>query len=460
MDVLKEFKITLGLDSKGLDQGIRKTESNLKGLGKVAGAVFASFASYGALKNAVSAFTELADKIGHTSKLMGYSVENVHSLGNALKRFGGGVDAGVNSLNSLTNALQEARFGGGALVEVARKFGINFLKSNGELMTSEELLISLGKQMQGLDRLSRIEVGKKLGLDQSVILALSDGGDELEKLIRRQKQLGTITAKDYKIAQDFGNAWEELKESFNSLSILMGRFLLPVFKKIFEGFTAFIDFIKNHKVVVIGFFAGLLVAMTPILLAFGKMAVASVTAFAPFYAVIGAITAIALVAEDIYGYFYGWDTITGDLVKKFPALGNALEFIRPIVMGIEETFKRIFSWITNPSWDSFKDIFKGWGDALKEFVLKPLEMIQDLFSNIASSITGFISNSFSKIGSFFSSQNQVSSTPALSQNSQTYNINANVSQNITSPNPKGLADETAGALINSINAQRNMIGRN
>lgn len=455
MSILKEFKIAIGLDTKDLDKGIKKSEDSLKSFGKIAGGIFASFASFGAIKSAVFSFTELADKVGHASNLMGYSTENVYSLGNALKRFGGNTDSAISSLNSLSNALQEARFGGGALIDVGRKYGITFLNANGQLMKSEELLLSLGKQMQGLDNLSKVEIGQKLGLDQAMILALQDGGASLEALIKRQKDLGTITEQDYKVAQEFGNVWEEIKESFAGLSFMIGRFILPIVKKLSEGMVSFIDFIKKHKVVVVGFFAGLLVAMTPILVAFAQMAIASVTAFAPFYAVIGAVTAIALAIEDIYGYFHGWDTITGELANKFPIVKNALEAIRPIVLGIEATFGKILDWIANPSWSSFSDIFKCWGDALSEFFIKPLEYVKNLFSDVMGSVKNFFSESFG--GLFSSTEIPTQAKGAVSNN---YNINASVNQNITSPTPKALADVTASNIIGSINAQRNLIGSN
>lgn len=455
MSILKEFKIAIGLDTKDLDKGIKKSEYSLKSFGKIAGGIFASFASFGAIKSAVFSFTELADKVGHASNLMGYSTENVYALGNALKRFGGNTDSAISSLNSLSNALQEARYGGGALIDVGRKYGITFLNANGQLMKSEELLLSLGKQMQGLDNLSKVEIGQKLGLDQATILALKDGGASLEALIKRQKDLGSITEQDYRVAQEFSNVWEEIKETFAGLSFMIGRFILPIVKKLSEGMVSFIDFIKKHKVVVVGFFAGLLVAMTPILLAFAQMAVASVTAFAPFYAVIGAVTAIALAVEDIYGYFHGWDTITGELANKFPIVKSALEAIRPLVLGIEATFGKILEWIQNPSWASFSDIFKGWGDALSEFFIKPLEYVKTLFSDVMGSVKNFFSESFG--GLFSNTEIPTQSKGAVSNN---YNINANVNQNITSPTPKALADVTAGNIIGSINAQRNLIGSN
>lgn len=457
MSILKEFKIAIGLESEDLEKGIKNSEASLKSLGKVAGSVFASFAGYNALKQAISSFSDFSSKIGHTSRLMGYSIEDVHALGNALKRFGGSEDSAISSLNSLTHALSEARYGGGALIDVAKKFGISFLDANGKMMNSETLLMSLGKQIKGLDRLSQIEIGKKLGLDDSVLLALKDGGSELTKLIRRQKELGVVTKKDYKIAQEFGNAWEELKESFKNLSYVLGRTILPPLKKMIELFTSFIDFFRRNKALMIGFFAGLAVAISPLIIGFSKMALASVTAFAPFYAVIGAITAIALVIEDIYGYFKGWDTITGKLADRFPLIKSALESIKPAILGLEKAFNSIVNWVKDPSWEGLIDRFKALGNIILDFLVKPLELVKDLFSNIITNIGSFFKETFSGLLGL-NKQPEISSSTSSPNNN--YNITANVNQNITSPTPKALADSTAGSILNSIKAQRNMIGSN
>lgn len=504
-ETLKEFKIAVGLDTKELTQSVRQSESILKSFGKVAGGIFASYLGYEALKNTIFGFTELADKIGHTSKMMGYSMEETHALGNALKRFGGNTDSAMSSLNSLSGALQDAKFGGGALIDVARKYGIQFMESNGKLMSAENLLKSLGKQMQGYDKLTQMEIGKKLGLDDSLILALQDGGVELERLIKRQKELGVITQRDYDLAQEFGNAWEELKESFKAISMQIARTLMPVLKKVIDGIVGFIDYLRKHKALVIGFFAGLAIALAPILAQFIAIAGASITAFAPLYAVVGVVTAIALVAEDIWVYFQGGDSVVGELAKKFPIIGSLLEGIRPIVMGIVEAFKDIVKWLENPSWegllDIFKkwgnaiytylkepidsvkrvfdtmfldvknwlqdpswgglvDIFKKWGDAIYEYFKKPLDYIKSLITDIGGSIKNFIADSW--IGGLLGmeKQPQISSSQPTSNTTNNYNVNASVNQNITSATPKALADQTSSAIIDSINSQRQMIGAN
>lgn len=459
-ETLREFKIAIGLDSKDLDQGIKKSESSLKSFGKIAGSIFATYLSYETLKGAIFGFTELADTIGHASKMMGYSVEDTHALGNALKRFGGNTDSAISSLNSLSSALQEAKFGGGALVEVAKKYGIGFMESNGQLMSAENLLKSLGKQMQGYDKLTQMEIGKKLGLDDSLILALQDGGEELERLVKRQKELGTITKADYDLAQQFGNSWEELKESFKSISLMIGRVLLPPLKKLIDGLIGFVEFLKDHKALVVSFFAGLLIAMSPILVAFTQMAVASATAFAPLYAVVAVATAIALAAEDIWVYFQGGDSVVGELAKKFPIIASILEGIRPIVMGIVEGFSDVVNWLKDPSWEGLTNIFSKWGDAIYNYLQKPLDYIKSLVSDIGGSIKNFVADSW--IGDLFGMEKQpaVTTAPVGGGTTNNYNVSASVNQNITSPTPQALANQTSSAIIDSINAQRNMIGRN
>lgn len=458
--ILQEFVIAVGLDTKKLDSGVKGTENRLKSLGKVASSVIASFLSYKAIQSAIFGFTELADKIGHTSTMMGYSLENTHALGNALKRFGGNTDSAISSLNSLSNAIQEAKFGGGALIDVARKYGISFLNANGSLMDAESLLKSLGSQMKGFDKLTQMEIGKKLGLDDSLILALQDGGEALDYLIQRQKQLGVVTKKDYDLAQAFGNSWEELKESFKSISLMIGRVLLPPLKKLIDGFVFFIDFLRDHKALVIAFFSGLLIAMTPILVSFTQIAIASAAAFAPIYAVVGTITAIALAVEDIWVYFKGGDSVVGDLAKKFPIIKSTLEAIRPIIMGIANVFSEIMDFLNDPSWENLTNIFRAWGEAIYSFIQKPLEYVKSLISGIGDSIKGLFNASW--IGGIFGMNGQpaIGTHQTHTSTSNTYNVNANINQSITSPTPQSLANQTSSAIIDSINAQRSMIGRN
>ena len=455
-DVLKQFRIVFGIDTKPLDSGVQKAESTLKRFGRVFNSIAATYFSYKIIQGVINGFADFNTKLGHSTSLMGYNIENVSAMGGALKRFGGDTQSVINSLNALNSGLQDAKFGGGALIDVAKRYGLSISTSNGKLMSAEQLLNSLSRQLQRYDKQTRVAIASQLGLDESLVRAFSNGGAELQKLIDKQKQYGIITAKDVRISDNFNNAVLDLKDSFGGVVKMFSRLVLPLLTKLIKLLTSFVEFMKKHKQFVIAFFSALLIAMIPVLAILGKMAVASAAAFAPIYAVIGVITAIALVVEDIYYYFMGWDSVTGDLVKKFPLLGKALETIRPIFMAIKQAFSDIMDFLSDPSWDNFINIFKNIGNAIISMIEAPIARVKAILNDMIDAVKNFImDNAIYKL--IFGESNNMPVVPT-SNNTSTTNNNVQVTQNISSATPKALADETKGLLTSQINQQRQQVG--
>ena len=455
-DVLKQFRIVFGVDTKPLDSGVQKAESTLKRFGRVFNSIAATYFSYKIMQGVINGFADFNTKLGHSTSLMGYNIENVSAMGGALKRFGGDTQSVINSLNALNSGLQDAKFGGGALIDVAKRYGLSISTSNGKLMNAEQLLNSLSRQLQRYDKQTRVAIASQLGLDESLVRAFSNGGAELQRLIDKQKQYGIITAKDVRISDNFNNAILDLKDSFGGVVKMFSRLVLPLLTKLIKLLTSFVEFMKKHKQFVIAFFSALLIAMIPVLAILGKMAVASAAAFAPIYAVIGVITAIALVVEDIYYYFMGWDSVTGDLVKKFPLLGKALETIRPIFMAIKQAFSDIMDFLADPSWDNFINIFKNIGNAIISMIEAPIARVKAILNDMIDAVKNFImDNAIYKL--IFGESNNTPVVPT-SNNTSTTNNNVQVTQNISSATPKALADETKGLLTSQINQQRQQVG--
>lgn len=409
-DIIEQFKVVFDLDDKPLQDGIKNTETSIKGLGKIFGAVFASIVSYGAIKAITQDYVNLNLKLFDSSSLLKESAGEVQALGNALQRFGGNTEDAISSLSSLQDNLEAAKRGEGSLIEVTKKFGVAF----DPYKSASENLKLLAPQLAKMSVSQRKFIGQQLGLSDSIIRAYSDGGKELDKFLAQQERLGTVTEEDKKVSSEFANANLFLGETFQAITRDLARVVLPAFTKLVDLFSEFILWAREHKAVVIGFFAGLLIAMTPILIAFGEMAVASVSAFAPLYAVVGVVTAISLIFEDLLYYFRGYDSATGDLVKKFPILANILEGIRPIVVGIADTFNKIVDFLKDPSWKSFSDIFKTAGQALYDFLIQPFDALSKMIfglsldnlissiKQVGTSIIDFIMSPFKSIADFIS----------------------------------------------------------
>lgn len=468
-DIIEQFKVVFDLDDKPLQDGIKNTETSIKGLGKIFGAVFASILSYGAIKSITQDYVNLNLQLFDSTELLKENAGEVQALGNALQRFGGNTEDAIGSLSSLQDNLELAKRGEGALIEVTKKFGVAF----DPYKSASENLKLLAPQLARMTVSQRKFIGQQLGLSDSIIRAYSDGGKELNKFLAQQERLGTVTEEDKKVSSEFANANLFLGETFQALTRDLARVVLPAFTKLVNLFSEFILWAREHKVVVMGFFAGLLIAMSPIIIAFGKMAVASLKAFAPLYAVIAVVTAIALVFEDLLYYFRGFDSATGDLVEKFPLLASVLEGIRPIVEGIADTFDRIVDFFKDPSLDNFVEIFKTAGQALYDFLIQPFEYLYNIVTDMLKplkEIGNFASGVFEKIGGFFGGDDEKQMQPtvipqapsipnsATNRTQNNYNVNNNFNQNISSATPKQLADNTNRNIVQSINLQRQQQG--
>ena len=376
--VLKQFTIAFGLNNTALKNGLKDSENALSSFADTAKRLLGAWVSYEFFKNAISNFSEYTTQLSNASAITGASIQSINALGGALKRFGGNAESAINAIKSINQHLHEAKFGGGALLEISKKYGLVISKG----ATAEQTILNLAKQMGRYDRQTRVAIASQLGLDEAMVRAFADGGQELEQLINKQKKLNIIDPRDEKIAQKFTYALLDLKDIFTALMRDFARVILPSFTKLLNIFTNFIEFLRKHKIFVTAFFAGILVALTPILLTLGKMAIASSLAFAPFYAIGAIIASLALVFEDLLYYFQGYESVTGNLVKKFPLLAPLIEPLRAIVLGIYDTFKSIYTLITEPSWDNLSKVFKNVGNVIKSLIEIPIKAVKNIIDGL------------------------------------------------------------------------------
>lgn len=522
-DILKQFTFSFSIDNKQLKQGIKETQSSLSNLASNFKRLVGAYFTYSAFSGMLKAYNDLNIEIGNASDLLGINAKTIGILGNAIKRFGGDTSSATNALKSMQNHLENAKQGGGALVDIASRYGISI----NAYQKADKALFSLAKQMQGYSHSTKIAIMQSIGLDEAMQRAFLDGGKELERQIRKQEALGVATENDIQISRDFNNAILDLKDIFSALTRELMRGIVPILKGFVDMVYSFVEFLRKHQFFVKTFFVALAIALSPILLMLAKMAIASLTAFAPFYAIGAVITTIALIFEDLYGYFMGWDSATGQLVDKFPLLKKPLEMIKPIVLGIVKTFERLWAFLKNPSWKSFGDIFKeieatikgainsvidffvGFFDFLaeqfpalapyfnfladnfknlKDLVFGLWEAVKDFFKALfefnfegminalkkaIDVVIGFFKNAWGSIKNALGSAwdwligNDKKEAPqaspqvpqSVANTSNTMNQNININQNITSPTPQQLANGFNNA-VSSVNSQRRSVGSN
>lgn len=373
-EILKKLVIQLGIDGKELDKGIKESKANLESLASTAKRLIGGYLSYQALSGAIQSYQDFNLQIANAQALMGGSASDLSAMARAMRRFGGDTASVVGAMKSMNSHLQAAKFGGGALIEVARKYGI----SVSAYQSADKAILSLARQMQGYNRQTKLAIMSQLGLDESMQRAFMDGGKELERYIAKQKAIGVETEDDIKLSQQFNNAILDMKDMFSALTREMLRGIMPIIQGFVDFLYKFIEALRKNKPFAYAFFAGLAVLLSPLLLMFIKMAAASIAAFAPFYAIGAAIVFVVGLIEDLYYYFMGWNSATGELAKKFPIIHKVLAPLKPLVMGIVDFVKKIINFIKDPSWQGFKDIFS----SLKDTAINAVEGILGGFGKL------------------------------------------------------------------------------
>ena len=395
MAVLDELVIAFSSDNDELKKGLKEGEravsqfaddakNKFNEVGKAIQTAFKAYFSFTALKNLTFDFAKQTNELADKAELVGAKAGDVEMLGNALSRFGGNADDAVGAMKSLNNAMVQLRTGSGAFVEVAQKFGI-WVKPTKD---GNEALLQVGKQLSKLSLKNRIAAAQQLGLSDSLVRAFADGGEELTRLLERQKELGAVTEADVAASKRFNGAWLDLQDTFGAVRRDMARLLLPIATKIIDAITGFVDYLRKHKILVVAFFTALAIAMAPVLKSLTLMAIKTLILAAPFIKLTAIITAIVLIFEDLYYYFKGWDSTTGDLVKKFPFLAKLLEPIRPIVMGIVNAFDKILEFFKNPSWASFSNILKEIGSIIANGIAAPFKFLSQLLDSLIQEFPG------------------------------------------------------------------------
>lgn len=144
-------------------------------------------------------------------------------------------------------------------------------------------------------------------------MLLQRGRREVEELIRRQKELGTVNERDAQIAAEYNDALDEMGHVFRVLFSRIAGDVLPAMTWLVEKFTAFGLWAREHKGFLYGFFATLTGFMT----FFAAKAVIAAGAIMLINWPLYAIAAAALAVAAAFGLL--WDDF-----QKFAEGGKAL----------------------------------------------------------------------------------------------------------------------------------------
>lgn len=445
-----DFTLQIGGDFTQLTRGLKKSKTDLKGMGNdatqafrapqaalsnlstqlsnfgnVAKGALAGLVGVAGFKGLISNFMNYNSNLANAVQIQKYNVTELEALGGAMRRFGGDTNGAISSLNNLSQGLQQASLGTGSLLEMAKMYGIKIMKSNGQMMTSEELLRSLSKQLNTYSASTKQAIASQLGLDDALLRVIDSGN--YDSLIAQQKKLNKTTADDLKIATEFESAWLDLKDTFASLAKQVSLVLLPPLTKLMKKITEMIQKFKAFQGDSVVGWGAIGMAVLPLLGKLGTVVeifksligfsgglgtIASLfstigtvvsTIMSPMKLLMVAFFILYAVVDDLYAYFNGEESIFGDLAAQYPIVKTFLDGLGAVVGFIKTVIGEFFNFLANPSWDTFVemiknivnagvDLFMGFVNWLWEVIKAPFEWIGNQIAGAWDTVKGWFSS--------------------------------------------------------------------
>lgn len=321
MSVLETFYILFKSNSAEVKKGTEETEKTVKKLEESLGHVTTNANQVGSaftimgrsIAGAAAAFisagailANLKDTYAYTlqlsqaSEALNVNAESLDVWGRAVQRNGGTVEGFQQSLRGLATTLNIR---------------------NQDALRLLPMLANTFKNA-GVERSNAF--GRKLGLDQATIMLLQQGRREVEAVIQRQKELGTVTKQDTDIANSFNKAWQETGFNFRFMWLALERTVLPILEKIIIGFGKVAKYFTEHSNLLIGAAIGIGAAIAFLAAPFiAANAVMLTTAGI----IAGLITLFAFLYDDIKVFVEGGNSLIGAMLEKWPMVGRVIKAV-------------------------------------------------------------------------------------------------------------------------------------
>jgi hypothetical protein len=158
-----------------------------------------------------------------------------------------------------------------------------------------------------------------------------------------------VTKHDTEVAEKFKNQQLDTNHAFRSLFVALGTDILPSLEKTYKFFEGIAIYLRTHKDLITGTIIGISVAVTaylvPSIYAAARAGTLLNGVFSKWFILIGIIAAIGVAIGYIYDDFMvfkqGGESVIGDLVAKFPELGEAIEYISEAVSWLWDVLKKL-----------------------------------------------------------------------------------------------------------------------
>lgn len=331
--IIDSLIVKLGLDSKEFDsgqkkvsQGLKNTSKDAEGAAKSISKFLAAIGGVYAIKRFVEGVIETSAALDRMSKNLNMSVQDLSAWSRAAEIAGGTGNGLQGTFQMLSKAQTELRLTGeSGLIPYFSALGISMAQA-GQARPVADMLLDMADRFSKMDRATAFNMGQMMGVDEGTMTLLLRGRNEVELMIKKQKEQGAVTKKQAEEASRMREGIVKIKQDFESFGRELLSKVTPALERLLDKFQRFSAWIGENQEFVIKFLkilAGSLIAVglaaTPV-----NLAVTAVLALA---------AGIALLKQDYDTWKRGGESLI-DWGKWEPGLrlaGNAIRWLKDLL---------------------------------------------------------------------------------------------------------------------------------
>ena len=372
------------------DAAAGKAGASLKAMAAGAlGGLAAAFSVSAAISGAFARADNIR-AIEQTSDAIGAAIENVDAFGKAAEAMGGDAQGARDSLTDMAEKMGEAMSDVESGASKAFKsLGISLKSADGSTKDAISGMLDLASAVEGLDRSAAVFKIKELGItDNRTVEMILKGRQELERMLRVQKEQGVVTKEAAENARKLTEATGSLKNSMSNAGNSFLDSIIPALTKVIEWLGKGVSWMTDNKDFVIGFFGAISAAVvTYYLPAMISAATATIAATLPFIGIAAAIAAasalFAIIYDDVVNFVAGNDSFIGQISEKYPIVGET-------VLWLIGAFKQLFDMLIIGAQQIGDFVAAGF-----QQVIAGIKAAIDYLIEAYGAIQGFVDNSLS-----------------------------------------------------------------
>jgi tape measure domain-containing protein len=472
--VIRELLTKLGfaVDNSGLDKyekGTKRVKANANDAAASFRNMFAAFAGIAAIRSISRVADEMQSleaRIGMLPQTIGdsgkafdevakHATANRQSIdaygsfytkvGNAAK----GLITDQNQLLQVTDTISQALVVGGASTQEAQSAMLQFGQALGSgVLQGDEFRSMAEAAPQYLDALS-----EAMNIPRENLKKMASQGKLTSKAVIEAtlKMSSTFEDKFKKIPLTIGqattimgNKWAQFIAKFNRETMIVTKvanFIVSAMDKIGAGLTKFIKSVGGADnaltllVIVAGSFFAIWIS--------GWLAAAAATLAAtwPILAIAAALALVALLFEDVYGWFMGYDSLLGDAIGGVGKWRTEVENITAAFNGLMTIVGALWEYGLKPilgfTWFAF---------------LTGLKAVNTIFGLIFSTVSAIVT-AIKAVGNFFAGSDVAAAMQGPGANAKSSGFLGNMAtggaqtnnQNVTVNVPPGTSAQTMEA---------------